>query len=135
MKVVVELPPMFAEIDKVFHVAGKQVIFAWNDTIFNPHGATVTPELQTHEEVHGRRQHGDPVRWWTLYLADPAFRLQEEIPAHQAEYAEFCRTHADRNHRARTLHMIAQRLASPLYGSMTGYAEAMGYMRKTVQTP
>lgn len=124
MQVVHDVPPMFDEIDAAFDVAGKDVLFAWGDRIYYPAGKPVPAELVAHEEVHSQRQGDDPAAWWRRYIADPAFRLAEEIPAHQAEFAAYCRGHTDRNHRAVRLHLLAQRLASTLYGSMISYPEA-----------
>jgi hypothetical protein len=130
MQVVRARPPLFAEIDAVFKIAGKPVIFAFGDAIYNPHGVAITPEILAHEAVHGRRQRegADGVEgWWRRYLRDPAFRLAEELPAHRAEYAEFCANNRDgaaRNGRRLALHHIAARLASPLYGRLVSYDEA-----------
>ena len=124
MRVLLERPPFFAEIDRAFGVAGKPVIFAWGDTIYNPQSIVITPELEAHEKVHLARQGGDPLDWWTRYIADPAFRLSEELPAHRAEFAKFCTLQRDRNRRAMALHRAALRLSSPLYGRLVDYREA-----------
>lgn len=127
MRVVVARPPLFAEIDAAFGVAGKPVIFAWGDTIYNPQGGPISVELQAHESVRGQRQGGAIEAWWRRYIAEPEFRLAEEIPAHQAEYREFCRNNVNgkaRNGRRLVLHHIAARLASPLYGRLVSYDAA-----------
>lgn len=130
MIVVHDRPPLWDIIDKTFHVAGKPILFAWGDRIFNPEGVHVPKELHAHEEIHGARQLeacdlSDPVhQWWLKYIADPAFRLAEEIPAHRAEYLSFCKRHADRNLRSRALSSIAMKLAAPLYGSLVTVREA-----------
>lgn len=122
MRVVVARPPLFAEIDAVFYVAGKPVIFAWGDVIYNPQGGPIGPELQAHEAVHGKRQGADVEGWWRRYIADPEFRLAEEIPAHEAEYRAY--SDKPRNVRRQALHHIASRLASPLYGRLIRYDDA-----------
>lgn len=125
MKVAVARPPNFERIAAVFPRAGNPgVIFAFGDTIFNPSGGEITPALFAHEGVHGERQGSDPEAWWERYLADKAFRLAEEIPAHQAEYRTFCAQGHGRTERRRYLAIIAGRLASPLYGHLIGFAEA-----------
>lgn len=130
MNIVKALPPNFAEIDAV--------IFAWGATIYNPAGIKIDAPLRAHEAVHGERQreYGGPAMWWRRYLAEPAFRLDEEIPAHQAEYRCFCSTLRalrvgeepsvlpDRASRRITLHHIAARLASDLYGRLIRYDDA-----------
>jgi hypothetical protein len=130
VKVVFARPPMFAEIDKVFAVAGKPVIFAFGDTIYNPEGITVTPALMAHETVHGERQGLDPEHWWRRYLGEPAFRLAEEIPAHRAEHIAYCRAHKDRNAQARYLFGCSSRLASPLYGGLISRADAAASIQR-----
>jgi hypothetical protein len=127
MKVKVARPPMWDEIDAAFHVAGKAVIFAWGDTIFNPMGGPISPALMAHEAVHGKRQGPFVEDWWHDYIVSPEFRLAEEIPAHQAEYREFCRLNTQgnaRNSRRLYLHHVASRLASPLYGRLVTYDAA-----------
>lgn len=134
MKVIKAFPPNYRMINDAFAVRGKPVIFCWGDTIFNPAGVAVGPALLAHESVHSVRQKADPCGvsgWWARYVADPAFRLAEEIPAHRAEFRYWRgQATADRQVKgfrsAADFHLlqIAQRLASPLYGSLISLAEA-----------
>lgn len=129
MKIVVGRPPNFEQIAAVFPIArGPGAIFTFGDTIFSPGGEhLVTPELKAHEGVHYSRQTGDLTKieaWWSRYLVDAEFRLAEELPAHRAEYRQFCAQHRDYNRRARFLHVIAARLAGPLYGGLITAAAA-----------
>lgn len=131
-----ERPPNFDAIDAAFHVEGKPIIFAYGLTIFNPDGGPIRPELIAHEAVHGFRQGDDIEGWWTRYIADPKFRLDEEIPAHQAEYAHFCRNNRAgqaRNSRRLYLHHVAARLASPLYGQMIRYEHARKLVKEAIR--
>lgn len=128
MKVVKARPPMFDEILAAFPLAGDDnIVFAWGDTIFAPDGGPISAEIHAHEAVHGQRQGSDIEGWWRWYIADPAFRFKEEVPAHMAQYREFCRNNtqgAPRNRRRLYLHHVAKCLASPLYGSLVSYDEA-----------
>lgn len=125
MNVVVANPPMFDEIDAVFNVRGRQVIFAWGRTIFNPANVVIAPQLFEHEAVHCERQGNDIEGWWRRYIADPEFRLYEEVPAHQAEYRSLLRLRGDnRANRRRFLPYVASRLAAPIYGRMVTVAQA-----------
>ncbi len=134
MKISFNRPPLWDKIDAAFHVAGKPVIFAFGDTIYNPELVVITKELHAHECVHGQRQLeaydiSDPVhQWWLQYLSDPAFRLAEEIPAHQAEYRAYCKRHRGAGSQRTRLELIAQKLASPLYGDggLVSVAKAKG---------
>lgn len=125
MEVKFEYPPMWQEINDVFHVEGQPVIYAWDDIIYNPMKIVIPQELIDHEGVHSVRQEGKPEEWWKEYLVDPEFRLAEEIPAHQAEYVSFCNRNKDRNKRAQFLFTIAQRLSGPLYKNLISHPKAM----------
>ena len=88
MRIIVgRYPPNFERIDAVFHTREKPVLYCFGDAIFNPMQIEVPPFLIAHESVHCERQGDQIEEWWDRYLADPAFRLQEELPAHAAEYA------------------------------------------------
>lgn len=117
MKIEIARPPMFDEIDTAFNVAGKPILFAWGDTIFNPEGGKVTKELVEHEFVHCAQQLaflGGIDTWWRHYIADSHFRFSQELPAHQQEYRAYCKRHA--SGRAKFLDHVARKLAHPLYG-------------------
>jgi len=114
MKILTTFPPNYREISTAFGVRGRGVIFCYGDTIYNPMRVEVGPELIAHESVHSGRQNGSPEVWWRRYIADPQFRLDEEIPAHRAEYLVSGR-----------LEDIARRLASPLYGSLISIERAI----------
>lgn len=119
-----ERPPLWDLIDETFDVAGKGVIFAWGDTIFNPWHVPIGPELLAHEAVHGARQGDDIEGWWRRYCADPAFRLAEEIPAHVAEYRKHIDLAPNRAARRSALSFVASRLADPLYGGLISVGRA-----------
>lgn len=129
MKVLYLHPPNFAATNRAFNVRGKRVIFAFGSTIYNPRRITIPPELYAHEAVHQERQGADPMGWWDFYISDPQFRLQEEIPAHQAEYREVCTRGSDPGWRQLAAERIAARLASPLYGSLVGFDDAIRLVR------
>src|SRR5581483_9466496 len=114
-------PPRIDEIDAAFKVRGKPVLFAFGEMIYNPAGVEVPPELLAHEEVHGERQRalGSVDVWWDRYLADPAFRLAEELPAHVAEFEKLCSLYRYRWQSARAMRRtfaahVARKLAAPL---------------------
>lgn len=121
MKVLTLFPPNYQRINKAFGVRGKPVIFAYG-AIYNPSKIKIPPQLLVHEAVHIERQGDDPERWWERYIEDPRFRLEEEIPAHVAEYRVM--KPLDGPGGDRWLNLIAERLASPLYGSLIGQAAA-----------
>ena len=132
MKIVTTLPPLVDEILLVFPTAKPaRAFFTWGDTIHNPWGAKVLASHIAHEQVHANRQGSDPESWWRRYLIDPQFRLDEELPAHQAEYRWHCLQPGSdrpvtgwRSRRAFCLHHIAGRLSGPLYGGLISYPHA-----------
>ncbi len=134
MKVIKAFPPNYQAINDAFNVRGRGVIFCYGDRIYNPAGVAVGPDLIAHESVHADRQKafaGGVDAWWKAYIADPAFRLAEEIPAHVAEFKYWQRQPgADRPVKgyrtAADFHLvtIALRLAGPLYGRLISLTEA-----------
>lgn len=127
-KVIFDRPPLWAEIDAMFKVAGKNVIFSWGpNAIYNPQGVKISRELMAHEEVHGARQgktDEEIFAWWRRYLKEPMFRFEEELPAHRAEYQAFCKRHGSSLARMTYLGAIAKRLSSDLYGNIVTYSQA-----------
>lgn len=119
--IIYEYPPNFDAVLKVFPEAqGRDVIFAYNRAIYNPHRVDISPSLIAHERVHLERQGSSVVEveeWWHKYLTDVQFRFHEELLAHRAEYFHIAST-ASRPVRRRTVKEIAKRLSGPLYGNM-----------------
>ncbi len=122
--IVVGWPPNIKKIRAVLPVSERN-IFAWDGVIYNPGGGDLSSELIKHEEVHFVQQGGKPKKWWKKFLADEEFRLAQELPAHQAEYREFCRKYRDRNLRAQFLNALGRKLAAPMYGSLITAGAAM----------
>lgn len=125
MKIVIGPPPNIEDIRAVFDLSNQEPIFCWGDIIYNPHNIDVNEFLKVHEHVHSDQQSKtSPAAWWSEYLVDTEFRLRQELPAHRAEYRAFRARHKDRNLHARALHGIAERLSSPLYGSVITLKQA-----------
>lgn len=132
MKVVVGRPPNFAAILSVFpQAADPNVLFCYGDTIFSPGGDYVPPQLIAHEEVHERQQRViGPVKWWDYYLANPRWRFNEELEAHIVEYHEFIKHTRNRQLQRNYLAAVAKRLASPLYGNVVAFDEALDCIKR-----
>jgi hypothetical protein len=128
MIIVRDYPPMFPQIVKAFpEAASPGALFTWGNRIYNPSRVQIPRELLVHEEVHHQRQGEEEagiVAWWQRYLVDAQFRLDEELPAHIAEYKAF-RGGRHGFSRKGMLHHIASRLASPFYGGLVTYQEAV----------
>ena len=129
MQVVNGYPPNFEDIAAVFPAARNPgVIFTYGERIYNPGGAPIQPKLKAHVAVHSQRQGYAVDLWWYKYLRDPAFRLEEELLAHRAEYRAFKGSCRDRNEVSRALHDAAARLSSALYGNMISYMDARRFI-------
>lgn len=86
-------------------------------------GFPLTPDLEVHELVHVMQQ-SNPEAWWDRYLADPAFRLDQELAAYRQQY-KFAKTILNnRNTLFKLRDKIARDLASPMYGNIISYADA-----------
>jgi hypothetical protein len=124
MKVVNGMPPNFEAIQEAFPLAAETgVMFCFGDYIYAPGRTDVEDRFHAHERVHSIQQGENPSLWWERYLADPVFRLEQEIPAHKAEY-ECEILGMSRQKRRRALREISAKLASPLYGRMISIGKA-----------
>lgn len=127
---------MFDEIDAKFHVAGKDVLFCWGETIYSPVARSIHPSIIAHERVHMLQQGivEEEIRtWWRMYIADDLFRLACEIPAHKAEYEWYAE--APRPERRHALTFIAKKLAAPLYGNLISLEMARRVISGKVEIP
>ena len=123
MEIIKDYPPLFDEIDAKFHVRGRDIIYAWGDRIYAPLGGDIPPQLMAHEKIHCARQGDDAEGWWRRYIADAAFRLDEEVLAHRIEY-EVLAVGGNRQRRRGVLLRTARRMAAPLYGPMCSVKQA-----------
>ena len=124
-RIIHDFPPNIRAIAAAFPIEGRaDIVYAYGDAIYNPHSIDIPPSIVVHEEVHLKRQYGDPEFWWSMYLSNPGFRFDEELRAHQAEYRAAAEAATNRHQRRATLAAIAKRLSSPLYGSLTTLADA-----------
>lgn len=87
-----------------------------------PAGVEIPHPLIVHEETHFDQQAaiGGPGAWWERYLADDAFRLEQEVEAYRAQLAAV----PGRPERRRLLAEVVKTLASPLYGRVVTKAQA-----------
>ena len=131
-----ERPPNYEAILAVFPgAAGEGIVFAYGD-IYNPSGLKLPPELIAHEKVHCERQIEMGVEaWWDCYLVDGAFRFNEELLAHIAEYKSIMSKYNYKDHaigrvRQRAIEHVARKLAAPLYDRMVTVHQAITAIRK-----
>lgn len=111
------LPPNYSELAKHFPMTGGE-IFTYGNKIYT-HGR-LSKSLVAHEHVHVKQQLKMGVeKWWKKYIEDEEFRLQQELEAHKAEYRA-----------GGKMAIIAERLASPLYGSLVSVEEAVELVKQ-----
>jgi hypothetical protein len=126
MRIVFDHPPNWAQIATAFpHVVGhRSVFYCYGDAVYNPGRAEIPPQIIAHEEAHSERQLAiTPTTWWDRYIEDKAFRFEEELLGHRAEYG-WLLANASRQVRRAALKDIAGRLAGPLYGNIVKFDEA-----------
>lgn len=116
-------PPNIDAIAKVFGRNNLQhAVFTYGNTVYSPSGTKLPPHLVEHEHTHVEQQ-TDPEAWWSRYLADPQFRLEQELEAYRAQY-KFIVNNLNRAERRRLVKKISKDLASPLYGNIISSREA-----------
>ena len=134
MKVKKETPPNYIAIAKVFpNLELSTTLFCYGDTIYNPGGKDITPDLEIHEDTHRKQQGLTPDLWWDKYLEDPQFRLSQEIEAYGAQYNFACKAideiRGTNRMKKWALEGMAKALSNSMYGNIITMAEAESKIR------
>ena len=131
MEFVKGYPPNIEKIRAALRTVAPNVFFTYGDKIYSTLSEKqLTPALWAHEKVHCRQQLEIGVEtWWDRYLAEPPFRFQQELKAHEAEFAAFCEIERDKNRRAEMLGFIAKRLAGPMYGKLAPFDQCKSLIK------
>ena len=117
-------PPNFEKIKAKFPL-NDGVVFTYGSTIYAPNFDYPIPDdLMIHEEKHMEQQFTDPEGWWDRYIADPDFRLRQELAAYRAQY-RFFSEHHNKNDNYKLLTLIARDFSSEIYGNIIGFDDAM----------
>ena len=116
MKILKSLPPNFEEIGKYFPLDLPEFlpIFTYGDTIYCPHTSEIPADIEKHEEIHMIQQGTQPDLWWKKWIADPDFRLRQELEAYAVQYL-FVRVHLGAKAGDACLEETARSLSSPVY--------------------
>jgi len=135
MKISNDFPPNFKNIElKIPSTKEHEAIFCYGDTIYNPYNIQLRPDLIEHEAIHSKRQLANPNTpsdWWTRYLSDNAFRLEEEILAYRHQY-QFVKRYVKHHEEVGWfLNKLAESLSSSLYGSLISHQDARKLIRNT----
>ena len=110
-------PPVWDDVMDAFPAARNKrgLLFAYGDTIYNPHLVNVSPSLEAHETIHIWQQiNVHPREWWDTYIRSDKFRWECEQFAHLAEWVVESRQ-GNRHDRRASLHMVAAKLSADLY--------------------
>ena len=130
MKVVNEYPPNIEEIKKVFPLDDDGIIFAYGNTIYAPKVDNILDHFIKHEEVHQKQQGENVEEWWEQYLADPQFRLQQEIEAYRVQYAYI--KPLIRTLKQAWLHKFAKDLSGKMYGKLITFQKAKEIIKNAI---
>lgn len=131
MKITESYPPNINEIKSKFpHLENHKPIFSYGDTIFNPFKVVVTPDLEHHEKIHSERQGQFPEIWWSKYLSDDEFRLEEELLAYGEQYKFFKENANNPKISEWLLDKLSLALSGELYGNIISYGEARSKIRR-----
>ena len=124
MQVLNKWPPNIAEIQKVFPVSQFNPVFTYGNTLYNPTGGRIPPDLIAHEEIHEKQQAKmGAENWWKLYLENKSFRLEQEAEAYRRQY-EYGQSNYNRQQRKSLYHEILKHLSSALYGNLITIKQA-----------
>lgn len=130
--IVKTVPPNIALIAAAFPKAieSKSVIFAYGNTIYNPWNLPIREWNIIHEEIHFAQQEevGGPDKWWDLYINDPKFRAEQELPAYRAEYQCMKKS----GMASTTLFYNARHMARALSGAQYGACVLFGHAFKFI---
>lgn len=124
MKLVHEKPAIYQRLVDKFGINwDRGIIITYGDTVYCK--TSIPPDLVVHESVHVEQQKKMGVEiWWDKYIAEPKFRLEQEIEAYRTQYRFVC-ANAGRTIRRESQRNIARELSSSTYGSIISYQDAL----------
>lgn len=127
MEIVYDYPPNYEAIAEAFNIQDNEaVIFTYGNKLYIPAGERVRIDkpLMRHEETHARQQKRIGVEeWWDQFLADPAFRLQQELEAYREQYRNMAGMPL--KERMAYLTHISRDLSGTMYGNLLTEEEAV----------
>lgn len=134
LKIIPEFPPNYNQIAAAFNIEDhKNVIFTYGDALYVPAGdhVRIDKPLMKHEERHSAQQREIGVdAWWERFLADPGFRLSQELEAYREQYKAMAAI--DPIKRVGYLNHIARDLSSEIYGNLMTFEEAVAVITEGI---
>lgn len=122
MKISTDYPPNYRDLFDKFG-EDKNTVYCYGDTIYNPHGRNITPDIEIHEQVHSKQQGNNPELWYYNYITSGDFRLKQEIEAYGEQY-KFVKPHLTARLKMWAKDNMATALSSKSYGNIITYREA-----------
>ena len=125
-------PPNYEDILKSFPKVKdiRGVVYTFGQVIFNPDNVDLPVELMYHEATHSIQQDKlGPEEWWKKYLADPKFRLKQELEAYHQQFKKYCKNQKDRNKQSSYLHKLAVDCSGEIYGKMINFSDARKWIK------
>ena len=121
-------PPNWDLLVKTFNVKWENTVVTFGNNVYSE--KPISNDLIAHELVHVKQQGKNPNLWWKKYIADKAFRLDQEVEAHIAQMKDI-KKHSgkDRNYIAVARARLASYLSSSMYGNCISYDEAYNELR------
>lgn len=130
--IIKDFPPNYGLILQYLPTT-KFTIYAYGEYIYNPSGEQIPLDVIEHEKVHLSRQKtfGTSEGWWSKYLLDSTFRLNEELAAYSAQY-ELVKKHVPTKIAEEHLNELASNL-SKLYNLDITIPKAKTAIKKYAQ--
>lgn len=119
-----EKPKIYSKLHDKFGVDwDKGIIITCGETIHCKH--QLQPQKVHHEVTHTLQQEeiGED-NWWTKYLSDVSFRLEQEVQAYEVEAKWIMDNVKDKNLRYELIRGIWIDLSSSIYGNIVTFEQA-----------
>lgn len=133
-KIIKEHPPIYDKIIEAGMSPSSTAIYAYDGSIYNPSGKEIPDDIIAHEKVHLKQQDSGSDYWWSRYLDDQYFRIDQEAKAYAVQYDFLCIKYHDRNHRNKMLLFLADILSSATYGNVIGKMAAYKMIKNNAKT-
>ena len=132
MKILNQKPQNYSQIvEALGDVSKYNPVFCYGDTIYNPFGREITPDVERHESIHSRQQaqFTSPDDWYSRYLTDKKFRYEMELEAYSEQYS-FGKEIVKKN---KLTDAFLDSLASELCGEAYGLGLTFGEARSKIR--
>lgn len=128
MKTVKSFPPN-SDLIQAALTPPPDALYCYGDTIYNPSGKEIPADIHYHEYIHSLQQGDNPDAWWSQYLLDEDFRLDQEIEAYGMQYLFVCKYIDTPAIRKWALDSMSTALSSESYGRLLTYGQASSKIR------